>query len=192
MRGGSSTTRMLFTSTASTATQRCAAAATSAPWRACTTLTSTLTSGRSWALAGASGQSPAVRHHLHELPRSPARTGRGWQQPAASSLLGTWVQGGHRGFVGLCDYRSTCAALFLSPGPSSLECLSAPSFQVVLQSFLWENTVPADFQGLGARLPHHVQHVQPGERGTRQSPRGCSPVGVGGAGGAVPCAPAPG
>lgn len=42
-------------------------------------------------------------------------------------------------------------------------CLVAPSFQVVLQSFLWENTVPAGFQGLGARLPYLLQSLQPGE-----------------------------
>lgn len=42
-------------------------------------------------------------------------------------------------------------------------CLAAPSFQAVLQSFLWENTVPADFQGLGAWLPYRLQRLQPGE-----------------------------
>lgn len=42
-------------------------------------------------------------------------------------------------------------------------CLVSPSFQAVLQSFLWENTIPAHFQGLGAWLPYCLQRLQPGE-----------------------------
>lgn len=49
------------------------------------------------------------------------------------------------------------------------------TLQALLHGLAGENKLPADVQGLGARVPRHVQRVQAGEQGHRNPP--CSPLG---------------
>lgn len=48
------------------------------------------------------------------------------------------------------------------------------TLQVLLHGLAGENKLPADVQGLGARVPRHVQRVQAGEQGHRNPP--CLPL----------------